>query len=115
MRILLEAVLDKIEKEMGRLYWNKNQKEMESPFRNTAQKYLNDTFEVRSYYWGDNEDEGVLPNFKYKDLSAYWYKHCERGLSWTYKGVKNATIPSEFLDEMIEDCVKSLEKDWNII
>ncbi len=115
MYILLEAALEKIESEMGRLYWNKNQEHMSSPFRNTGEEYTNDTFQVRAYYWGDKEEVELLPNFVYKDLSVWWYKHCGRGLEWLYEDKRNGVIPSEFLDEMIEDCVESLSIDWDTI
>lgn len=115
MQILIEATLEKIEFEMQRLYWNRNQTHMESPFRNTGQQYINDTFEVRAYYWGDDEEKLELPNFVYKDLSVWWYKHCGRGVEWMYKGERNGVVPSEFLAEMIDDCITSVSIDWDTI
>ena len=43
-----------IKNELDRLYWNKNQKEMDSPFENTGETYKNKTFKVCAYKW--NED-----------------------------------------------------------
>lgn len=109
---LIESVLDKIENEMRRLYWNKNQKNLESPFQNTGAVYSNDTFTVRAYNWSDDGNE--LPNFEYKDLKVWWYKHSHRGLSWEYNHEKNTLPPSYFLEDMIGDCITSLQDDWKI-
>ena len=43
--------------------WNINQKEYDSPFENTANKFKNDVFEVQAYSW--NEDNPTSYNFKY--------------------------------------------------
>ena len=110
---LIKAALNEIENQMSRLYWNKNQEHMESPFSNTGAKYINDTFAVRAYSWVDDEEED-LPNFEYKELKVYWYKHSNRGLIWFYNNEKYTLPPSDFLEEMIENCVESLEKDWGI-
>ena len=39
--------------------------------------FENDTFVVRPYYWGDDEDEAEKPNFKYKPdgFEIRWYKY----------------------------------------
>lgn len=108
--LLIQAVLDRIRKEMDRLYWNKNQKEMESPFDNTGQVYSDETFEVRAYYWGDDELQHSLPNFVYKDFKCYWYKHSNRGLSWYYKGEHYGKVSTKFLNKMLNDCFKSMNK-----
>lgn len=36
-----------------------------------------DNIIIRPYYWGDDEDEAVLPNFEYKPLrlTIDWYKY----------------------------------------
>ena len=112
MHYLIESVLDKIENEMERLYWNKNQKEMpSSPFQNTGGEYENDTFKVRAYNWDDNEE----PNFEYKDLKIWWYKHSHRGLYWEYNHEKNTLPPPYFLEDMLLDCIESIEKDWDVV
>lgn len=112
MRWLIEAALNKIENEMARLYWNKNQKHMDSPFQNTGAQYSNNTFTVRAYDWSDDGNE--LPNFEYKDLKVWWYKHSNRGLNWEYNYQENTLPPSYFLEDMIENCVSSIEDDWKI-
>ena len=39
--------------------------------------FENDTFIVRPYYWGDDEDIANLPNFEYKPIgfTISWYKY----------------------------------------
>lgn len=39
--------------------------------------FENDTFVVRAYYWGEDEDIAALPNFVYKPtgLEIKWYKY----------------------------------------
>lgn len=109
---LIRSVLNEIERQMMRLYFNKYQKEMEySPFRNTGTDYFNNTFEVRAYSWDDDED--IRPNFKYKGLEIFWYKHCDRGLQWYYNGQKNVLPESWFLEDMLQDCLESLEIEFD--
>ena len=110
MDLLIQAVLDAIRAEMERLSWNKYQKIISTPFENSGANYEDDTFTVRSYYWGDDNTLIRLPNFKYKDFEANWYKHLHRGLAWKYKGEMGGIIPSEFLAQMLEDCFKSMEE-----
>lgn len=113
MEYLLRAVLNELESQMSRLYWNKNQKEMDSPFQNTGTEYSNDTFSVRAYNWDTDDD--YLPNFVYKDLKIWWYKHSNRGVEWLYKDERNGIIPSEFLAQLLDDCIISLQIDWDIL
>ena len=108
----IEASLDLIRKEMDRLYWNKYQKEMVSPFDNTGEKYINDTFVVRAYDWG--EDGNSYPNFQYKRLDVFWYKYSCRGLeAWFSGDFSEFTI--DFLVDMLNDCLLSLRKDFGEI
>ena len=111
MEHLMMAVLAELELQMKRLYWNKNQKEMQSPFENTGAEYSNDTFMVKAYDWNEENDKW---NFKYKDLYIWWYKHYRRGLEWVYHDELNPVIPSEFLSEMLDDCIASLSIDWGV-
>lgn len=111
MEKLIEAIMDKIEYEMSRLYWNNNQERMNSPFQNTGEVYQNDTFTVRAYYWGDDEYVSKLPNFEYKNFKCWWYKHSHRGLYWSYY---DDDIPTSFLTTMLDECYKSLEHDFKI-
>ena len=58
-----------------------------------------------------NYDGNDLPNFQYKDLKVWWYKHIWRG---TY-AKSNSRIDLDFLSEMFKDCVYSLRKDFGEI
>lgn len=107
MELLMEAIMDKIENEMDRLYWNKYQKDMESPFQNTGAEYSNETFTVRAYNWNGND----LPNFEYKDLKIWWYKHSHRGLCWEYNYGKNVLPQAIYLADMLDDCIESFRKE----
>ena len=113
MDYLIEALLDKINNEMARLYWNNNQEEINSPFSNTGECYQNDTFTVRAYYWGDDEDIMRLPNFEYKNFKCWWYKHSNRGLYWEYDNIQNNhNIPITFISLMLDECCESLQQDF---
>ena len=103
---LVKAIFDRIENEYDRLYWNKNHKELQSPFKNTGESYENDTFRVHAYDWDEDGDE---LNFKYKNFYASWYKHSHRGLEfWRTAG----DITADFLNQMLNDCLASLYKDF---
>ena len=105
---LIEAVLDRIESEMERVYWNEHQQEMPmSPFKNTGGEYDNGVFRVKAYDWNGN----YKANFEYKDLKIWWYKHSHRGLTWEFNHEKNVLPPSWFLDDMLYDCIISLVND----
>jgi len=101
---VLQAALDKIKSEMDRIYWNYHQKELASPFENTGISYSNSIFTVRAYNW----DSNIKPNFEYKDLKVWWYKHSNRG---TYAECGHHITIDE-VNKMIVDCVESYEKDW---
>jgi len=68
-----------ISREWDRVMWNINQKEIPSPFENTATTWKCDTFEIEAYSW--NEDYDQPYNFKYKDIEISWYKYFGRGMS----------------------------------
>ena len=106
--ILVEACLDKIKEEMKRLTWNKFQKNIETPFDNSGQEYVNSVFAVRSYDWnGANE----MPNFEYKSLQINWYKYCGRGM---YGVIDDADYNIGFFKTMIADCISSLKQIFEV-
>lgn len=105
---IVQACLSRINDEMCRLYWNEYQEELESPFDNTGNEYKNDTFIVRSYYWGTEDERESLPNFSYKGLTVHWYKHFKRGMYAEYDG----ELSLDFLADMVDDCCRSLERDY---
>ncbi len=104
---LVTAIFDAIEKELDRIWWNKFQEEQESPFKNTGTAYGNDVFTVSAYNWGEEDEDKPSPNFRYKDFEAYWYKHSHRGLSFSRT---NGELTAEFLNQMLEDCLESLNR-----
>lgn len=101
---LIVVILQAIESELSRLYFNKNQEEIRSPFSNTGETYENDTFIVRAYNWDDNEE----PNFEYKGLNAWWYKHLGRGDAIEL----DKPLTLDFVLNMLQDCMKALYKDF---
>lgn len=106
--LLVQAVLNRIRNEMDRLYWNKYQREMNSPFDNTGMSYETPTFTVRAYSWSDDEEEQRKPNFQYKDFAVSWYKHSGRGTCVTSK----TEITAEFLAQMLDDCFEAMRQDF---
>ena len=101
---LLSACLILIRQKMDVSYWNAMQKEMDSPFDNSGRSYSNRTFSVKAYGWEGN----TQPNFKYKELSVWWYKHSGRGL---YAAIGKKKLKKKFLEKMLRDCLKSLHKE----
>ena len=109
---LLIAVFDRIEAEMGRLYWNRFQKEFLSPFQNTGTFYKDGTFEVNAYAWDEalNEaDSNDKPHFSYKggEFVATWYKHSHRCLEC----VTPETLTPNYLAKMLSECLASMRNN----
>lgn len=101
---LIIAILDKIESELSRNYWNKNHKEISSPFSNTGEVYSNDYFTVRAYGWEDNTE----PNFDSDILKCWWYKHSHRGLQYEI----NPDITADELCFFLNKCIDSIKEDF---
>lgn len=113
MEDLIKAVLDAIDKELARCYWNKNQKNINSPFANTGKTYSNDFFTVRAYDWNDDENEEAKPNFESKLLKCWWYKHAHRGLE--YRICWDTTSEHDHLHQLayfLKDCKDAIRKDF---
>ena len=101
------AMLNEIRSELDRLYWNKNQKEMVSPFDNTgAKEFKTNVFTVRCYDW----DENILPNFETNDIKIWWYKHSNRGLCVK---IKDGEKIEKVLFDTLNACVESLKEHFN--
>lgn len=98
---LVISALKSIEESLDVYMWNKTQKKYSSPFRNTGNSFKNDVFEVSAYYWGADEKEMEKPNFKYKNIEISWYKYLGRGMDIP-------EITYEELDDMLNECLKSL-------
>ena len=111
----VEALLEHIEAEISRVYWNDNQEEWNSAFRNTGNRYDGSCFHVQAYTWG--EEYIAAWNFCYVDpkteqaVMFSWYKHLGRdttvNINPTGKGF-NERIISMF-DDVIADIRKSEE------
>ncbi len=71
-----------------------------------SRTFENDTFIIRPYYWGDDEDIIGLPNFEYKPigLKIWWYKYPMRG------GGSNFKITPLELSAMLRRCETSLKE-----
>lgn len=98
------ALLKEIDNQLLRIMWNKNQKEYESPFGNTGNKFFNKVFQVQAYEW--NEDIEQQFNFKYKDIEISWYKYLGRDTT-----INKEITPEEAAD-MFNDCIDSLKEDF---
>lgn len=97
------ALLNDLDEEIARCYWNKNQKKWESPLQNTGNQYINDTFELKAYDWGAEMNQY---NFKYNDLEIYWYKHALRCPQ------ANKKIDTDEFIFIYEQCIKSIYRDF---
>lgn len=76
--------------------------------------FENDTFIIRPYYWGDDDDIVTYPNFVYKptNFQLSWYKYPLRD------SYMNQDITKQELDSIMMSCAKSICEDgnykWNI-
>lgn len=105
MKLAISSMLDKIEKELNIQYWNKNQKELISPFKNTGTNFETDFFKVRAYNW--DFDSENLPNFETEFLKVWWYKHSNRELEYKFKyGYESYTT----LAYILANSLKSIDK-----
>jgi hypothetical protein len=94
------ALLEKIESLLSKVMWNLKQKEYDSPFSNTGNKFKNKTFKVEAYNW--NESITQKYNFKWEDVEISWYKYLGRGSSINQKITKTKAI------RMFNECIKSI-------
>lgn len=99
------ALLEHIEAEMERLYWNKYQEDFPSPFRNNAEDFKNETFEVHSYDWSENPKYHY--NFKCGDVEISWYKNLGR-----HTTIDKWCLPEEII-ETFNKCMISLGEEWH--
>lgn len=68
--------------------------------------FENNTFVIRPYYWGDDDDIAVLPNFVYKPMNfeIKWYKYPMRD------AYCNIDIDLDIFKQIMKDCEKSLKE-----
>ena len=67
----VQAAFTKIDEQLSRVMWNIYQKEYDSPFSNTGEKFKNDVFEVEAYSWDDEYNQEY--NFKWNKTIFYLY------------------------------------------
>lgn len=72
----------------------------------TSYEYENDTFIIRAYYWGEDEDIATLPNFVYKPtgLEISWYKYPMRD------AYSNQDISVEAFADILAECEQSMKE-----
>lgn len=95
----VEALLNAVSHELGRVMWNRHQVEYDSPFSNSGNSFKNDTFEAIAYSWSDDEQPY---NFAWRDVRISWYKYLGRGMS------ANVAFTPDLAAEMFADCMASL-------
>lgn len=101
MKLAIMAMLDRIESELKIQYWNKYQKELLSPFKNTGEAFETEYFTVKAYNWDFDSENG--PNFETQYLKVWWYKHSNRGLTYKFKyGYESYTTLAYILAESIK-------------
>jgi hypothetical protein len=100
MSNIVEAALNLIGERLDLVMWNINQKEYNSPFQNTGNKFDSEVFSVHAYSW----DDEIQPwNFKYGDFEVSWYKCLGRGSSM------NKNISPQEVADMLDACLKYIE------
>lgn len=98
----VQAAFSKIDEQLSRVMWNIHQKEYDSPFSNTGEKFKNDVFEVEAYSWDDEYNQEY--NFKWKDYKVRWYKHCLRDPQ------ANREMTPDECAKMLDECLESIYK-----
>ncbi len=97
----IEAALQMISEELKRVMWNINQKEYNSPFDNTGNRFECNAFKVHAYSWGDDPQPW---NFKWGNIEISWYKHLGRGMS------SNKEINPAIAAKMLNQCLETIRK-----
>ena len=69
--------------------------------------FSNNFFTIRSYYWGEDEEEMDKPNFEVpsENFSLTWYKYPFRG---SYSSEK---LTPKRWNEIIQKCIRSMNND----
>lgn len=94
------ALLDAIDVKLEICYKNKYHKEYDSPFRNTGNRFYNDTFSVEAYNWNDEEEQQY--NFKCGNIEISWYKYLGRDTTI------NKEYSETYIIKMFDKCIESL-------
>lgn len=107
---MLRSILNMIQLELERLYWNEYQEEMSSPFENSGAVFENEYVTIRAYDWNEN----ILPNFDTDKLKIFWYKHSNRGVEGLippnlYYDINEVLL--NVLNETIQSLKETFEKE----
>lgn len=94
------ALLDALDDQLSRVMWNKEQKEYDSPFENTANSFKNEVFEVQAYSWDDEVSQPY--NFKCGNIEISWYKYLGRDTT-----INGQYSPEEIIN-MFNKCIESI-------
>lgn len=77
-----EALLGYVRLEIGRVFWNRNQRSWEA-----WEDPGFDGIQCRSYWWGDEDaPEADEPNFAFEGVEFRWYKHMGRAMEHNRPG-----------------------------
>ena len=76
------------------------------PWSAQHDQFENDTFVIRPYYWGEDEEKAELPNFVYKPtrLEIRWYKYPMRD------AYCNQDISIDEFRKIVEKCSESMKQ-----
>lgn len=99
------ALLEHIEAELERLYWNAHQEDYPSPFRNYGTHFKNNVFEIHAYDWSDEPKHEY--NFKCGQLEVSWYKRLGRDTEI------NLVLPPGTVIRYFNKCMESLGDEWD--
>ena len=70
------------------------------------QNFTNDFFIIRSYYWGDDEEEMDKPNFEIpsENFKLTWYKYPFRS------SYSSEELTPKRWNDLIQKCIESLKE-----
>lgn len=109
----VEALLEHIENEVSRVYWNAKHEEWDSAFRNTGNRFEGKCFKVQAYAW--DEEEKTDWNFCYVDPSTEqaikisWYKYLGRDTTINLNPAGKSF--NERIISMFNDVIAELRED----
>lgn len=95
-----DAALSFLRAELDRVMWNREQRQYDSPFGNTANRFECPAFIVEAYSWDDDYEQPF--NFKWKGVEISWYKYLGRGMS------ANADLAPDQAAEMLTECLAAV-------
>jgi len=95
--------LEYLDNEIRRVEGN-NGREYSSPLANSGASFQTPIFEMRAYYWGDEEEESCKPNFECGDFEISWYKYFGRGTTM------NQDVDANGFAKILDRCLKSMRE-----